>query len=71
MGGDEQAADHFVVTPFENFAALEQERDGVWEVVAKVHGEEESERLRSGFMDSLDTSWSYIFRRDSELSHNP
>jgi len=71
MGGDEKAADYFVVTPFENFAAIEQERAGVWEVVAKVHGEEESERLRSGFMDSLDTGWSYVFRRDSELSHNP
>jgi hypothetical protein len=71
MGGDEKAADYLVVTPFENFAAIEEEREGVWAVVAKVHGEEESERLRSSFMDSLDTGWSYIFRRDSELSHNP
>jgi hypothetical protein len=71
MGGDENAADYFVVTPFENFAALEQERDEVWEVVTKVRGEEESERLRNGFMESLDNSWAYLFRRDSELSHNP
>jgi len=71
MGGHEKAADYFVVTPFENFAAMEVERDGAWEIVTKVHGEDEAERLRSDFMKSMDAAWSYIYRRNTELSHNP
>lgn len=70
-GGHEKAADYFVTTPFENFAAMDMERDGVWSIVTKVHGEEEAERLRSDFMKSMDAGWSYIFRRVADLSHNP
>jgi hypothetical protein len=71
MGGPEKAADYFVSTPFENFAAMDQERDGVWEIVTKVHGEAEAEKLRADFMKSMDAGWSYIFRRVPDLSHNP
>ncbi len=71
MGGDEKAADYFASSPFENFAGLEQDRDGVWEVVTKVHGEEETEKLRADFMKSMDAGWSYLYRRVADLSHNP
>jgi hypothetical protein len=71
MGGHEKAADYFVVTPFENFAALDQDRAGVWDIVTKVHGEAEADKLRADFMKSMDAGWSYIFRRVPELSHNP
>jgi len=71
MGGDENAADYFVSTPFENFAGLEQDRDGVWEIVTKVHGEAEADKLRADFMKSMDAGWSYLFRRVPDLSHNP
>ena len=71
QGGDAGSAHYFVVTPFENFAALDDSRTGVWEVVAKVRSEAEAERLRADFRTSLDHSWSYLFRRVPELSHNP
>jgi hypothetical protein len=71
QGGDAASADYFVVTPFENFAALDDTRAGVWEVVAKVRGEAEAERMRADFRTSLDDSWSYLYKRMPELSHNP
>lgn len=71
QGGDAASAHYFSVVPFENFAALDVTRAGVWEVVAKVRGEAESERLRAEFRTSLDNSWSYLYRRVPELSHNP
>jgi hypothetical protein len=71
QGGDAGSANYFAVTPFENFAALDDTRAGVWEVVAKVRGEAEAERLRADFRTSLDDSWAYLFRRVPELSHNP
>lgn len=70
-GGHEKAADYFVVTPFENFAAMDVERDGVWDIVTKVHGEDDAERLRADFRKSLDAGWSYMYRRVPDLSHNP
>jgi hypothetical protein len=71
QGGDAASANYFVVTPFENFAALDDTRTGVWEVVAKVRGEAEAERLRADFRTSLDDSWAYLYRRMPELSQNP
>jgi hypothetical protein len=71
MGGHEKAPDYFVVTPFENFAGLAQDRDGVWEIVTKVHGEAEADKLRADFMKSMDAGWSYMYRRVPDLSHNP
>lgn len=70
-GGHEKAPDFFVTTPFENFAALDQERDGVWEIVARVHSEDEADKLRADFMQSMDAGWSYMYRRVGDLSHNP
>jgi len=70
MGGHEKAADYFVVSPFENFAAMDVEREGVWSIVTKVHGEEEMERLRAQFMESMDAGWSYVYTRIGDLSHS-
>lgn len=71
QGGGTDSADYFVVTPFENFSALDDTRAGVWEVVAKVRGEAEAERMRTDFRTSLDDSWSYLYKRVPELSHSP
>jgi hypothetical protein len=72
QGGDPGSRHHFSVLPYENFAALDETRpDEVWELVAKARGEAESERLRADFRTSLDSSWSYLWRRVPELSHNP
>lgn len=71
QGGGPDSADYFVVTPFENFAALDDTRTGVWEVVGKARGEPEAERFRADFRTSLDDSWSYLYKRVPELSHNP
>lgn len=69
-GGDEKAADYLVAIPYENFAAMDMEREGVWSIVTKVHGEEESERLRADFRDSVDAAWGYAYRRIGDLSHS-
>ncbi len=71
QGREADGADYFSVVPFENFAALDESRASVWEVVAKVRGEAESERLRADFRTALDSSWSHLWRRFPDLSHNP
>lgn len=69
-GGPEDAADYFVVTPYENFAAMDVEREGVWSIVTKAFGEEEAESLRADFRKSLDAAWGYAYRRVGDLSHS-
>lgn len=71
LGGSAHDADLMVVTPYENFAALDVERKEIWAVVAENLGEEEAERLRTDSMDSLDAVWGYLYRRVGELSHPP
>jgi len=69
IGGDLNAPHYFVVTPFENFAALDVQRDGVWTVVENQHGAEKREELQNKFRESVDQFWSYMFRRVADLSH--
>lgn len=70
-GGSPDGADYYVTTPFKNFAALDVKRDGVWDLVEKAKGKEETEKLRAKMRDSLQDSWAYMFKRMDDLSHNP
>lgn len=70
-GGSPAGADYYVTTPFKNFAALDVKRDGVWDLVEKAKGKEETENLRAKMRSSLNDSWAYLFKRLDELSHNP
>lgn len=70
-GGSPQSADYFVVTPFKNFAALDVKRDGVWDLVEKAKGKEETEKLRAKFRGSIKDSWAYLYKRMDDLSNNP
>lgn len=69
IGGDLNAPHYFVVTPFENFAALDVQRDGVWTVVENQHGAEKRDELQNKYRESVDQFWSYMFRRVADLSH--
>jgi len=69
IGGDLNAPHFFVVTSFENFAAMDNERDGVWTIVENQHGAEKRAELQHNYRESVDQNWSYMFRRVADLSH--
>ncbi|MFW5820867.1 MAG: hypothetical protein ACOCWA_06230 [Bacteroidota bacterium] len=69
MGGAPDAANYFVATPFENWAALDVERDGVWKVVEESEGEKVKDELRANMRSSVNDVWSYIYERQDELSN--
>jgi len=71
MGGSKDAADFFVATPFSNFAALDVDRDNVWDIYEKANGKEKRDQLQAEFRESIKDSWSYLLTREKELSHNP
>lgn len=69
VGGDLNAPDFFVVTPYANFAAMDAPRDGVWTVVENAEGKETRDQLQADSRDVVDKSWSFMFRRVGDLSH--
>jgi len=71
MGGSKDAADFFVATPFANFAALDVESENVWNIYEKANGKEKRDQLQAQFRESIKESWSYLLRREKDLSHNP
>ncbi len=70
-GGGPENPHYFVSTPFKNYAALDVERDGVWELVEKAKGEEETEKMQAEFRGAVENIWSHIYNRMDDLSHFP
>ncbi|MEY8848513.1 hypothetical protein AB9K26_06845 [Psychroserpens sp. XS_ASV72] len=66
MGGE--GADYFVSTPFKDFADLDKDMAGVWEVYESVHGKTKTMDIRKKFNKSLDDVWSYTYTLEKELS---
>ena len=70
-GGGPESPDYFVTTPFENFAAMDVERDNVWKMVENAKGELATEEMRAEFRNSVSSAWAYMYKLMDELSHNP
>jgi len=70
VGGDLNAPHYFVVTPYENFAAMDVSRDGPWEVVENVHGADKRAELQNNYREAVEVSWSYMYRRVADLSYS-
>lgn len=70
VGGDLNAPHYFVVTPYENFAAMDIDRDGPWQVVENEHGADKRAELQNNYREAVDVSWSYMYRRIADLSYS-
>ena len=69
IGGDINAPHYSLATPYENFAAMDEERDHVWTVVENELGEEKRAELQSNFRESVDQIWSYMWRNVPDLAN--
>jgi len=68
IGGDLNAPHYFVVVPYPNFATMDEPMDGVWDVVEKADGKNKRDQLQVDYRESVDQSWSYLYRRLADLS---
>ncbi|WP_324719917.1 hypothetical protein [Salinimicrobium sp. HB62] len=68
MGGAADAPNYMVSVPFENFAELDVERDGPWDVLTKKHGEARAGEMRNKLRNSVDDIWSYLYQLKEDLS---
>jgi hypothetical protein len=71
MGGNKDVADFFVATPFANYAAMDVDRENVWNIYEKANGKEKRDQMQAEFREITEESWSYLFKLADDLSHNP
>lgn len=71
IGGGPDSPDYMVSRPYQNFAEMDEMSEGPWQVYAKKHGEAKMKEMRKKFRETLDNSWSYIYRLNKELSREP
>lgn len=69
VGGGLTAPHYFVVGPYVNFAAMDNDRDGVWTVVENELGANRRAELQSNYRESVDQVWSYMWRHVADLSY--
>jgi hypothetical protein len=62
QGGSTDAADFFVGIPYDNFAAMDVDRDGAWTIYEKANGKAKTDALRAKFRTSVSKDWSYMYR---------
>lgn len=67
-GGSTDSPDYLVAWPFDKYADLDVDMDGVWKIYEKAHGKKKTEEMRNKFRNALDDSWSYIYDKSDDLS---
>ncbi|MFH4967592.1 hypothetical protein V8G61_05230 [Gaetbulibacter sp. M240] len=68
QGGGPDAADFFVAVPFKNFAGMDVDRDGVWEIYEKQNGKSKTEALREKMSGAIESEWTYIYSLNKDMS---
>lgn len=63
-----EGVNYFVSTPFKDFADLDKDRDGVWEIFEKVKGKAKTKEIREKFSAVLESSASYTYTLETDLS---
>jgi hypothetical protein len=71
VGGGPNDFNYIAVTPYANFAQLDETRPGVWAVVEGLKGKRLTDKTRETLRESLNSSWSYIYRLVEDISRRP
>lgn len=68
-GGSSDAPDYMVVWPFDKYADLDEDMDGVWKIYEDANGEKKADEMRAKFRASVKSSSSYIYDRNPDMSN--
>lgn len=66
---DPNSPSFHVVIGYQNYAEMDVIQDGVWKSVEDAEGKEKRDALQAKFRSSLESTWSYIYSMDKEISH--
>ncbi|WP_439151944.1 hypothetical protein [Winogradskyella sp.] len=68
VGGSEDSAEFMVAWPFDNYADLDKDMDGVWKVYENAHGAEKTAEMRKKFNEAIDGSWAFMYDKSDTMS---
>lgn len=68
-GGSETDPDYMVVSTFNGYAALDEDKDGPFKVYENVHGKKKADEMREKWRNAVDAGWSYLWEHKPELSN--
>lgn len=68
LTADPESPNYHVVTAYKDFAAMDIVQEGVWETVEKEAGKTKRDELQAAFRSALESSWSYVYKLDKEIS---
>lgn len=71
VGGTSDTEDVIIIRRYANFAALDEDDEGLWDMMTRVHGEEKAKELRAQATESIDSSWTYLYEYKPDLSYEP
>ncbi len=69
LGGPD-TPDFLVAEPFEKYSDMDIKRDSPAKIYTDLVGEEKAAELWEVWFDTLENSWSYIFKLNTEISNN-
>lgn len=69
VGGGPDAPDYMVSLPYKNYAGLDAEWDGPWDVYEQKHGKDKMTKMRAKFREALKESWAYMYKLNEDLSN--
>jgi hypothetical protein len=67
-GGSSKAPDYMVAWPFDKYADLDKNMDGVWKIYENANGKKKTEEMRETYRNAVDDSWSYMYDKSENMS---
>lgn len=68
QGGSKDSPDYLVAWPFDKYADLDKDMDGVWTVYENAHGKKKTAEMRAMYRNAVEDSWGYIYDKSDEMS---
>jgi hypothetical protein len=67
-GGSKDSPDYLVAWPFDKYADLDKDMDGVWTVYENAHGKKKTAEMRAMYRNAVEDSWGYIYDKSDSMS---
>jgi hypothetical protein len=67
-GGSKEAPDYLVAWPFDKYADLDKDSDGVWKIYENAHGKKKTDQMKEMYRNAVSDDWSFIYDKSDTMS---
>lgn len=69
IGGGVDSPHYMVSTPYKSYSDMDLPVENIWDMHEKINGKKKSEALKTKGRNSVDASWTYLYKLDDEMSN--